>query len=384
MMPALHLFIDTNIFLNFYSFPDDKLEILDELIELTAPGQMTVHLPKQVENELKRNRESKLQFAMSDFKKAQIQTAIPHHMRGTEAARQFDEAVKSAEQAKKVLIANATSLALRNELEVDQKLARLFEKASRHPEDDALYQKALVRMNKGNPPGKAQSIGDRYIWETLLARVPDGDLFIISKDGDYASPLSMDKTSRPLAYLADEWTETKGGGSLTIFRTINDVVGYYKNLQTQPDAEDLLPAEVQEAPQAPEVVQEEQRPIPEAPAREIENVVAQREVVPAVPRDEVEVAIMDLVDSGAFSTTHDAVANLNRYLPHLTKQDAERLFQAASDNSQIRWILSDEDVNDLYLSLVTRWVTEVDRELADSIIDLLGLSPETPEEESTE
>lgn len=377
-MPALHLFIDTNIFLNFYSFSDDKLEILDELIELTAPGQMTVHLPKQVENELKRNRESKLQFAMSDFKKAQIPTAVPHHMRGTEAARQYDEAVKSAEQAKKLLIANATSLALRNELEVDQKLARLFEKASRHPEDDEQYQKSLVRMNKGNPPGKAQSIGDRYIWETLLSRVPDGDLFIISKDGDYASPLTMDKTSRPLAYLADEWTESKAGGRLTIFRTINEVVDYYKNLQTQPEAEDLLPAEVQ---QAPEVVQDDQRPIPEEPAPEVEDVVAHREDVPAIPREVVEAAIEYLVDSGNFTTTHSAVANLNNYLQHLTKQDAERLFEAATENTQIRWIMSDEDVNDLYLSLVTKWVTEVDPDLADNIIDLLGLSPATPDEE---
>lgn len=377
-MPALHLFIDTNIFLNFYSFSDDKLEILDELIELTAPGQMTVHLPKQVENELKRNRESKLQIAMSDFKKNQIQTAVPHHMRGTEAARQYDEAVKSAEQAKKILIANATSLALRNELEVDQKLARLFEKASRHPEDDEQYQKSLVRMNKGNPPGKAQSIGDRYIWETLLSRVPDGDLFIISKDGDYASPLTMDKTSRPLAYLADEWTESKAGGRLTIFRTINEVVDYYKNLQTQPEAEDLLPAEVH---QAPEVVQDDQRPIPEEPAPEVEDVVAQREAVPAIPREVVEAAIEYLVDSGNFTTTHSAVANLNNYLQHLTKQDAERLFEAATENTQIRWIMSDEDVNDLYLSLVTKWVTEVDPDLADNIIDLLGLSPETPDEE---
>jgi tetratricopeptide (TPR) repeat protein len=381
-MPALHLFIDTNIFLNFYSFSDDKLEILDELIELTAPGQMNVHLPKQVENELKRNRESKLQVAMSDFKKNQIQTAVPHHMRGTEAAKQYDEAIKSAEQAKRLLIANATSLALRNELEVDRKLARLFEKASRHPEDDELYQKSLVRMNKGNPPGKAQSIGDRYIWETLLSRVPDCDLFIISKDGDYASPLTMDKTSRPLAYLADEWTESKAGGRLTIFRTINEVVDYYKNLQTQPEAEDLQPAEVQEDPQVPEVVQDDQRPILKEPAPELENVVAQREAFPAIPREVVEAAIEYLVTSENFSTTHSAVANLNNYLPHLTKQDAERLFEAATENTQIRWIMSDEDINDLYLSLVTTWVTEVDPDLADNIIDLLGLSPATPDEES--
>ena len=103
-MPALHVFIDTNIFLNFYHFSDDSLEVLEELIELASPGEMTIHLPKQVENELKRNRESKLQFAMTDFKNAKLAAGVPHHLRGTESARQYDEAIKTAEKAKKVLI----------------------------------------------------------------------------------------------------------------------------------------------------------------------------------------------------------------------------------------------------------------------------------------
>lgn len=380
-MPALHLFIDTNIFLNFYSFSDDKLEILDELIDLTAPGQIILHLPKQVENELKRNRESKLQVAMSEFKKAQLSTGVPHHMRGSEAARQYDDAVKSAEQAKKLLIANAIALALSDELEVDQKLSRLFEKATRYAEDDGLYKKALVRMNKGNPPGKAQSIGDRYIWETLLAQAPNGDLFIVSKDGDYASPLTMDKNTRPLAFLADEWTVLKQGGHLTIFRTINEVVAYYKNTQNQPDAGELVAVRVLDEPENPELEDGDQPQIPEVTVPEPRFGLLPQEIIAEVPRPEVEAAILELVESGSFATTHFAVAKLNRYRQSLTKQDAERLFQAAIDNSQIGWIVSDEDVNDFYLSLITQWVTEINKELADSVIELLGLSPETPEEE---
>ncbi|WP_435634401.1 PIN domain-containing protein [Pseudomonas solani] len=375
-MRTLNVFIDTNIFLNFYSFSDDKLEILDELIELSAPDKITIHLPKQVENELKRNRESKLQTAMSDFKKAQISTGIPHHMRGTETAKQYDDAVKSAEQAKRLLIANAVSLALRNELEVDQKLSRLFERSRRHAEDDDLYQKALVRMNKGNPPGKVQSIGDRYIWETLLAHVPNGDFFIISKDGDYTSPLTMDKTSRPLAYLSDEWTEKKQGGRLTIFRTINEILDYYKNLQNQPEINNPVPP-IQPPPEARQVAEPVLDQIPNAPIVELGNIAPQP--IPVVPRHQIEQAVNNLAESESFATTHLAIANINNLLAHLTKEDAELLFKAALDNSQIRWIISDEDVNDFYLSLVNQRVTEVDPELADSIIELLGLLPEKPE-----
>lgn len=37
-MPTLHVFIDTNIFLNFYSFSDDKPEVIDELSDIVASG----------------------------------------------------------------------------------------------------------------------------------------------------------------------------------------------------------------------------------------------------------------------------------------------------------------------------------------------------------
>lgn len=373
-MPALHLFIDTNIFLNFYSFSDDRLEILDELIELTAPGQISLHLPKQVENELKRNREAKLQVAMSDFKSAKLSTGVPNHMLGTQAARQYDEAVRNAEHARKLLIANATSLALRNELEVDQKIRSLFENATRYEEDDELYQKALVRMNKGNPPGKPQSIGDRYIWEVLLHHAPVGDLFIISKDGDYVSPLTMDKTSRPLAFLADEWTQSKAG-SLTVFRKIKDVVTYYKNLQEQPDAVVPAPAGGGEEPA---VMQNEQPPVAELPAA----AEPQRNAVPIPPRAAIDAAIQRLVTSRSFRITHAAIAALKPYLLFLTQQDAELLFQGAIDNAQISGIITDDDVSDLYLDLVNRWVTSTNLELSESIIELLGLSTAAPDEEA--
>ena len=381
-MPALHVFIDTNILLNLYHFSDDKLENLDELTELISPGAMTIHLPRQVENELKRNRESKLQFAMTDFKNAKLTSGIPHHMRGTEAARQYDEAIKSAEQAKKILIANAVSLALSNELEVDKKISQLFNKATRHSEDDGLYNKALVRMHKGNPPGKPESIGDRYIWETLLAHVPDGDLFIISKDGDYSSPLTLDKTIRPLAFLSDEWSEAKNGGRLTVFKTIKEVVEYYKNLQSQPENIEEQPKEAHTEPMTPNVIAEQLTPVPDIPApRANINLPPVTIATPEIPRESVHEAISNLAESGSFANTHWAVAHAANYLPHLTKDDAERLFQAAIDNNQVRWIISDEDVNDFYLSLINNWVTEINPELADEIIELLGLTPDPVEEE---
>jgi hypothetical protein len=382
-MAELNLFIDTNILLNFYSFPDDELEILDELISHIGPSKITLHLPKQVENELKRNRETKLQAAMSEFKNAKLQTGVPNHMRGTDAAKQYVEAVKAAEQARKLLIGQATSLALQQELEVDQKISALFQTATRYPEDDRLYQNALVRMNKGNPPGKAQSIGDRYIWEVLLHHVPEGDLHIVSKDGDYASPLSMDKKSRPLGFLADEWSDAKGGRSLSVHTTIKAVVEYFKQLQAQPTPTSPA-AERESFAVAPEIDPAVRVPAPRAGGGEVDLRPATQVPTSTVAREEIDSAVQELAGSGSFSTTHTAVRDLTPLLPNLTQGDAELLFRAAIDNNQIRWILTDEDVGDLYLSLINTWVTEVNIDLAETIIELMGLSPDEPESPTDE
>ncbi|PHN17214.1 PIN domain-containing protein [Pseudomonas sp. ICMP 561] len=393
-MSTLHVFIDTNIFLNFYSFPDDRLEVLDELIALTQPGQITLHLPKQVENEFKRNRESKLQAAMSEFNNAKLPSKVPNHMRGTATARQYDDAVKTVQQAKALLIANATSLALRNELDVDSKLADLFRNAARYAEDDELYEKAIVRMNKGNPPGKGVSVGDRYNWETLLRHVPDGDLFIVSKDDDFVSPLTMDKVSRPLAFLSDEWADLKGGGNLSMFRNIKDLVTYYKNQLEQPDA--AAPPEVVEVEYVPPTTANHidpagalAVPIPKASRTENESeaVVPEERLIQEaakVPRQEVLAAIQDLVESSSFADTHSAVSKLAPYMPYLMAEDAVELFRAAVTNSQIGWIISDDDVGDFYLSLLNEWPLAMDSELAEALIDLLGLSSEPTQEEPFE
>jgi hypothetical protein len=393
-MSALHVFIDTNIFLNFYSFPDDRLEVLDELIALTKSGQITLHLPKQVENEFKRNRESKLQAAMLEFNNAKLPSKVPNHMRGTATARQYDEAVKTVQQAKALLIANATSLALRNELDVDSKLADLFCNATRYAEDDELYGKAIVRMNKGNPPGKGQCVGDRYNWETLLRHVPDGDLFIVSKDDDFVSPLTMDKVSRPLAFLSDEWADSKGDGNLNMFRNLKDLVTYYKNQLEQLDAGvPSVVAEVESASPATthhnDLADALAAPIHKVPRseNEPEGAVLEKHLIPEVaqmPRQEVLAAVQELVESSSFSNTHHAVSKLAPCMQYLVAEDAVALFRAAVTNSQIGWIISDDDVGDFYLSLLNEWATAMDSELADAVIDLLGLSSEPTKEEPFE
>lgn len=388
-MPVMHLFIDTNIFLNFYTYPDDDDGVIDGLLENIGPNKIVLHLPKQVENEFERNRESKLHGAVTEFQNSKFPNAVPNHMRGTEAARNYQDAIKIAESAKKTLIANATGLELQNDLPVDKKITELFNKSQKYAEDDATFKLAIERSQRGNPPGKGESVGDRYNWEVLLKHVPAGDLHIVSKDGDYASPLAnLDKrTVKAKRYLSEEWSKKKEDGSLHIYTNIKSVIAHYKKLVQQPELPEPPPMELDAPPPAiPFPVPPPPPPPPLPPP--VHGVAAvgepQREPDQLQSPDylafinQKNEAIEYLKESGSFSTTHMAISKLSQYLGYFNVSDATELFNAALENAQVGWIISDDDVYDFYVKLANEFLTAVEPDLASQIVDLIGLVPAPP------
>lgn len=390
-MPVMHLFIDTNIFLNFYTYPDDDDGVIDGLLENIGPSKIVLHLPKQVENEFERNRESKLHGAVTEFQNSKFPNAVPNHMRGTEAARNYQDAIKIAESAKKTLIANATGLALQNDLPVDKKITELFNKSQKYAEDDATFKLAIERSQRGNPPGKGESVGDRYNWEVLLKHVPAGDLHIVSKDGDYASPLAnLDKrTVKAKRYLSEEWSKKKEDGSLHIYTNIKSVIAHYKKLVQQPELPEPPPMELDAPPPAiPFPVPPPPPPPPPPLPPPVHGVAAvgepQREPDQLQSPDylafinQKNEAIEYLKESGSFSTTHMAISKLSQYLGYFNVSDATELFNAALENAQVGWIISDDDVYDFYVKLANEFLTAVEPDLASQIVDLIGLVPAPP------
>lgn len=386
-MPVMHLFIDTNIFLNFYTYPDDDDGVIDELLENIGPNKIVLHLPKQVENEFERNRESKLHGAVTEFQSSKFPNAVPNHMRGTEAARNYQDAIKIAESAKKTLIANATGLALQNDLPVDKKITELFNKSQKYAEDDATFKLAIERSQRGNPPGKGESVGDRYNWEVLLKHVPAGDLHIVSKDGDYASPLAnLDKrTVKAKRYLSEEWSKKKEDGSLHIYTNIKSVIAHYKKLVQQPELPEPPPMELDAPPPAiPFPVPPPPPPLPPPvhgvaavgePQRAPDQLQSPEYLAFINQKNE---AIEYLKESGSFSTTHMAISKLALYLGYFNVSDATELFNAALENAQVGWIISDDDVYDFYVKLANEFLTAIEPDLASQIVDLMGLVPAPP------
>ncbi|WP_198521192.1 PIN domain-containing protein [Janthinobacterium sp. 64] len=76
-MARIHLFVDTNVFLTFYSYTKDDLGQLKKLIENLGDDRIQLHLPQQVLNELERNREPKLKASADQFKKRKLPDLDP-------------------------------------------------------------------------------------------------------------------------------------------------------------------------------------------------------------------------------------------------------------------------------------------------------------------
>jgi hypothetical protein len=396
---ALQLFIDTNVYLDFFHHTNDDLASLGKLEEHIKSGDIVLHLPKQVLDEFERNRDSKLQTALSEFKGAKFLTAIPRHMQSLSMAETYANAIKKAREARDVLIAEAVANARLSKLDVDITLDSIFQCATVHAHDDSLFAKGKLRAERGNPPGKTGSLGDQYNWELLLDKLPDEDLYIVSKDGDYASNLTekSNGTIYPNSVLKREWNSMKGGKSVYIFDTIKKVLTYYVKtlaVDAAPQA-DKIPA-VEAVENGISLETEVSKTKAAGNSSNAATEIASKSTVNSSdasgsnqPPEKVALtqdaqsaknaAIDSLVKSWNFASTHAAIKALALYKNDFTEDEVNILLRAALENNQIRWIIGDEDVSEFYLNLFTEYLGEVDNELLVDIIELLGLVGEDPE-----
>ncbi|MEX3968893.1 PIN domain-containing protein, partial [Paraburkholderia sp. EG286B] len=344
-------------------------------------GSIVLHLPLQVYEEWERNRDTRLSFAIKEFKNATFVANIPHHMLSLQMAETYQKAVKQAKEARDHLVAEATAKARLNQLDVDKWLFQIFSYATKYQHDDAIFARGKLRAERGNPPGKPGSFGDQYNWEMLLAKLPDDDLYIVSNDGDFASALGKEKgIVYPNILLKREWSENKGGNALYVFDTIADVLNHYDKTLAKPAAaetrDDEMAASAKQTSEASAELSVEKDSQLEAyygaPLYHSKGVDLTEE-----EQLEKEAAIDELGKSQSFATTHALVKRLKHYHDAFTTSEVNALFAAALGNEQVNWILKDADVNKFYLTVLATHVGDPDLDVAllDQMIDLLGLGP---------
>jgi predicted nucleic acid-binding protein len=290
----LHFFIDTNVLLSFYSFTQDDLTRLEELAAQVEAGTFVVLTTSHVEDEFRRNREAKIVESLKEIKTQRLDKRFPRLCDPYEETADLRRLAREYSETHAGLLARIEEDARSRALAADHLVDSFFSGATRIEVTPEIVQKAKARVELGNPPGKRNSLGDAVNWEALLSFEPDGELYLVTDDADFYSPL--DKT-QPNEYLASEW-QTTVGKPLSIVTRLSE-----------------LP------------VPDDVRPRDDAP-------------------DEHDDLIFDLQSSGNFARTHMLIGELAR-VPRFTPRQVRELV-AALDNSQVRWIIHDADVHSFY------------------------------------
>lgn len=315
---ALNLFIDTNVFLNFFHFSGEDLEELKKLTALIDAGDIVLWLPEQVCDEFHRNRDSKIKDAMGSTTQKFSMTA-PAFFKNYAEFTDLMAAIREAGKKHASLMAVVKADMEANSLAADVTISAIFAKGKRIARSVEVFNKALIRYRVGNPPGKKKdTIGDEINWESLLHDVPENeDLHIVSVDGDYTSEIL---TGTPHSFLRTEYKVAK-----------NADLHLHKNLQT------FFAAHFPHIKLASDIAKAK--------------------------------AIDELAKSGSFYTTHLAIPALMAYVADFTSPEIEKLIAIAESNSQVGWIIGDPDVFAFYNSLAQS--KEISAELQARILELL-------------
>ncbi|HXA18154.1 MAG TPA: PIN domain-containing protein [Thermoanaerobaculia bacterium] len=296
----MHLFIDTNIYLSFLHYTSDELEELKKLPAVIRQKKVELHLPQQVVDEFYRNRESKVADALKRLRAQRLVPQLPQFCKEYSESNRLREALRAYDRAHSDLLKKVTEDALGRNLRADSAISELFGLAAIALVDESVTRRASLRVQRGNPPGKAGSLGDAINWEILLHDVPKGqNLVIVTDDGDYASALATESFSE---FLRDEWRSVKSA-DVIYYRALS---GFFRN-------------------HFPEIKL----------ARDAER----------------DLLIADLANSGSFARTHSLIAQLNQY-EDFTAPQRDAIVAAAANNSQVGYIIGDHDLREFFTRVV--------------------------------
>ena len=310
MNTALHLFIDSNIFLNFFSLTSDDLEELKKLIVLIDTGDVTLYLPTQVALEVTKNRERVILESLDQFKQNNLNNAFPNITKEYPEYDEMRKSINSYKTQKKELQKKLYADIENKTTKADKVISDLFEKANYIKITDDLYKKASMRFHKGFPPRKEDKVhvyGDAISWETLLSLVPaETDLYLISQDSDFQSKFNREAFS---PFLMEEWKMTKESS-----------VFYYRNLTDF--FQDKFPH------------------------------------IKLASEHYKDVLIGKLQSSGTFATSRAIMSKLSTQTDFSPVQ-INNFVEACIENSQVYQIISDKDIHS-YVSQIIKGRTDIE------------------------
>jgi hypothetical protein len=208
------LFVDTNIFLDFYRARNDaginllsRIDSLHDLIITTC----------QVEMEFKKNRQKVISESVALLKPPEFSLSTPAFLLEAKTVAviksKMEDVRKRVENLKGRILSTLENPKTQDR--IYQTMQRLFSNGGslnlRHetPEYKSVWRRALRRFLEGRPPRKKEdtSAGDSINWEWIVRCVESNnrDVIIVSRDADYG--LTLNNKGYANNWLAEELKE---------------------------------------------------------------------------------------------------------------------------------------------------------------------------------
>jgi hypothetical protein len=316
----VHIFIDTNILLGFYEMSEESLDEQEKIVSVFKSEHAQLWLPDQVKREFWNNREATVLKPLRDLERAgALAGGVPVLVREHAEYRDLLEKSKAVDKLKTTIAESVRAQISEEKTRADIAIRALFDAAT-EIDTRPFFQEANERARRRLPPGKDETIGDRITWIALLKSVPDNvEFHIISDDGGFEADGNKGEVR---SYLAKEWQNKKLGGSVRLWKRISQFLAAMY-------------------PKAVNAVDMER------------SILVQR-----------------LIESYTFASTHDIVAQLSK-LRGFTADQARSIANAVLNNSQVKWIAKDADVESFLKNFLTNHEDSLEPEIAEQIRKLI-------------
>lgn len=289
-----YIFIDSNQYRHIFSLSEGFSDsIHDLLIRLIDSDHAKLLLPQQTREEVERNRYRQWpenEIKNIETKISKLKDLLERRKKDLGSFRTYKDLVgevnseiKKLEKEKERIISTFTN----NKSKANQKLKKLFDKATSIVETQKIRELADIRFKKRNPP-YGDTIGDSLIWESLLSilgKEKKVDLIFVANDKQAWGKYGFDKI------LQNEFKKQMRGRRIYYVNKLSDI---------------------------PEITTEEQEKIK---AEELEN--SKRN------------AVTDFVSSQSFTDAGEKANRLLLFKNHLTTSDYQDILHASLTNHEI-------------------------------------------------
>lgn len=228
------LFIDTNIWLDFYRARNDAGLALLKHVEAVSDRIIVSY---QLESEFKKNRQTAILEGMQELK-APAQIPRPAIFSDAKSTQVLNRSLKEADRRVKNLKARLTK-ALENPSSNDpvyQACQRIFHKTDSlsltrtDKTKIAIRRMAFRRFLHGCPPRKKNdtSFGDAFNWEWMVhcAQKENAELVIVSRDSDYGA--TFDNKVYVNDHLKQEFSErVSKKRKLLLYTRLSDALKHF-------------------------------------------------------------------------------------------------------------------------------------------------------------